>query len=149
MLVDVNILVHAVNRDAPRHERARTWWDDRLSDLAPVCLAWVTVLGFVRITTNSRVLPKPLTVGEAGGFVSSWLQQPCVRIIEPLEGHWDRVERLLRAAGTGGNLTTDAHLAALAVEHGCEVFSTDADFGRFAGLRWRNPLLDGSPDSGR
>lgn len=140
ILVDVNILVHAVNRDAPRHERARTWWDERLSDVKPVCLAWASVLGFARITTNRRIVPQTLTIEEAGGYVSSWLAQPCVRVLDPLEGHWTRVEGLLRLAGTAANLTTDAHLAALAMEHGCEVCSTDTDFARFPGLRWSNPL---------
>lgn len=140
MLVDVNILVYAANRDAPRHEQARTWWDERLSAAEPVGLAWVSILGFVRITTNPRIVPRPLTVDQADGLVSSWLHQPCVRIVEPLEGHWDRVAQLLRGAGVSGNLTTDAHLAALAMEHSCELCSTDADFGRFPGLRWRNPL---------
>jgi toxin-antitoxin system PIN domain toxin len=140
ILVDVNVLVHAVNRDAPRHERALSWWDDRLSDVEPVCLAWVTLLGFARITTNPRIVPKPLSLEAAGAYISSWLDQPCVRILEPLDGHWARVEGLLKAAGTAGTLTTDAHLAALALEHGCEICSTDADFRRFADIPWSNPL---------
>lgn len=140
ILVDVNILVYSVNRDAPRHERAREWWDDRLSGVKPVCLAWVSLLGFARITTNPRIVPRALTIEEAGGYISSWLEQPCLLVLEPLEGHWRRVEELLRLAGTAANLTTDAHLAALAMEHGCEVCSTDVDFARFPGVRWSNPL---------
>lgn len=141
ILVDVNILLQAINSDAPRHAEARTWWDAQLSDGKPVCLAWATVLGFVRIATNPRIFPRPLTVEETSEYVDLWLSRPCVRLIEPVEGHWERVRDLLAQAGTAGNLTTDAHLAALAVEHGCEVCSTDADFSRFPGLRYRNPLL--------
>ena len=140
ILVDVNLLVHAVNRDAARHDRARAWWDRQLSGTDPVRVAWATLFGFVRITTNPRIVPKPLSVDEASNCVSSWLSQPCLRTVDPLEGHWDRVVALLREAGTAGNLTTDAHLAALAMEHGCELCSTDSDFARFPGLRWHNPL---------
>jgi len=95
-------------------------------------------LGYVRVMTNPRIIAPPLSVDEALDDVSAWLGQPCVRVIEPLEGHWDLVASLLREAGTATNLTMDAHLAALAIQHGCEIWTTDADFGRFPGLRWRN-----------
>jgi len=142
ILVDVNLPVHAVNLDSPFHKKAKAWWDARLSDAKPVCLPWVTVLGFVRITTNRQVLAEPLSHTEALEYVDSWFGQPCIRTIDPLPGHWDLVRSLLDGAGSAGNLTTDAHLAALALQHGCEVCSTDADFGRFPGLRWQNPLAD-------
>ncbi len=140
LLVDVNIPIHAINRNSSQHERLRAWWDARLSDVQPVALPWVVCLGFVRIMTNPRIFAVPLTVADATGYVASWLAQPCVRVIEPLDGHWDLVTSLLEQAGTAANLTTDAHLAALAIQHGCELFSTDTDFARFPGLRWRNPL---------
>jgi toxin-antitoxin system PIN domain toxin len=140
-LVDVNVLLHAVNADAPRHQAAMSWWQARLSAEEPVFLAWVTILGFVRIATNARIVAAPLSVAEAGAYVREWLAQPSVRIATPLEGHWARVEALLASAGTAGNLTTDAHLAALAIEHGSEVCSTDTDFARFPGVRWCNPLV--------
>lgn len=148
ILVDVNLPVHAVNLDSPFHPAARDWWDEVLSGIEPVCLPWITVVAFVRITTNRRILPNPLSPAEAFAYVDSWFGQSCVRSIEPLPGHWELMKRLLDAAGTAGNLTTDAHLAALAIQHGCEVCSTDTDFARFPRLRWWNPLtsrdVDGS-----
>jgi toxin-antitoxin system PIN domain toxin len=98
------------------------------------------VFGFVRIVTNPRILAEPLSVSDAIAYVNGWFEQPCVQIVEPLDGHWGLAASLLEQAGTAGNLTTDAHLAALAIQHGCELCSTDTDFGRFPGLRWRNPL---------
>jgi len=141
ILVDVNLPVHAVNLDSPFHDKARAWWDSRLSGAEPVCLAWVTILGFVRITTSRLVLAQPLCHTEAFEYVDSWFGQPCVRTLDPLPGHWGLVRSLLDRAGTAGSLTTDAHLAALALQHGCEVCSTDTDFGRFPGLPWQNPIM--------
>jgi toxin-antitoxin system PIN domain toxin len=142
ILVDVNLPVHALNSNSPVHAKARRWWDAQLSGVSPVGLPWTVVFGFVRITTNPRMLAEPLTVSEATGYVRSWFEQPCVRTVEPLDGHWALAASLLEQAGTGGNLTTAAHLAALAIQHGCELCSTDTDFARFPRLRWRNPLLD-------
>ena len=142
VLVDVNLPIHAVNNDSPLHEGARDWWDETLSGVRPVGLAWVVASGFVRITTNRRIVARPLTPAEATEHVSSWFEQPCVRVLGPQPGHWRLATSLLEAAGTAGNLTMDAHLAALAIEHGCELCSTDSDFARFPGLNWRNPLVD-------
>lgn len=139
ILPDVNILIHAINSDSPRHQRMVSWWDTKLSGSSPVYLAWVTVIGFVRFTTSSRLLTRPMTTDESTSYVRSWLEQPCARTIAPLPGHWDLVESLLIKAGTAGNLTTDAHLAALAIQHGCTLYSTDNDFARFEGLRWEIP----------
>jgi toxin-antitoxin system PIN domain toxin len=138
ILVDVNIPIHAINIDSACHERVRTWWDGALSGAEPVVLPWATIFGFVRITTHPRVMVRPLSLPEASEYVQSWLAQPCVLTLDPTDGHWTLAEKLLRAAGTAGNLTTDAHLAALAIQHGCELYTTDADFGRFPGLRWKN-----------
>ena len=142
ILVDVNIPIHAINRDSPHHEQLRKWWDRRLSGSDPVGLAWVVCFGFVRIMTNPRVVMPPLPVQDALEYVSSWLDQPCTRLVQPRDGHWDLAASLLRAAGTAANLTTDAHLAALAIQNGCELCTTDNDFARFPGLRWRNLLLE-------
>lgn len=142
ILVDVNLPVHAVNLDSPFHPAARAWWDATLSGLEPVCLAWITVVGFVRITTDRRIVPDPLSPAQAFEYIDSWFGQPCVRSIEPLPGHWELMKQLLDAAGTAGNLTTAAHLAALAMQHGCDVCSTDTDFARFPRVRWRNPLRE-------
>ena len=138
IIVDVNIPIHAINRESRYHEHVRAWWDEQLSGTRPVGLAWVVCFGFVRILTNPRIIAPPLHVGDAIDYVSSWMKQPCTRIVEPLEGHWDLAASLLRQAGTAANLTTDAHLAALAMQHGCELYTTDTDFARFPDLRWHN-----------
>jgi hypothetical protein len=105
-----------------------------------VGLAWVAVLGFVRIATHRQVLERPLPVAVACAAARSWLAQPYVSVLHPGERHAEILFGLLEALGTAGNLTTDAHLAALAIEHQAQLQSTDRDFGRFPGLRWENPL---------
>lgn len=139
-LLDLNLLIYAVNRDSPRHRQAKAWLEEVLSGNEPVALPWNVILGFVRITTNSRILPGALSVEGAVSIVDSWLAQPVVKLISPGSEHWRILRALLITAGTAGNLTTDAHLAALAIEHGAELCSTDTDFARFAKLRWANPL---------
>ncbi|MGV3721302.1 MAG: type II toxin-antitoxin system VapC family toxin [Actinomycetota bacterium] len=140
ILPDVNVLIHAHNLDSPHHEAARAWWDATLSGVDRVALPWVAILGFVRITTNRAILTNPWTVDEALQRVEAWLERPNVRIVHPTEQHARLLAQLLRALGIAGNLTTDAHLAALAIEHGCTVYTTDADFSRFASLKRVNPL---------
>ena len=140
IIPDVNLLIHAYNSGSPVHDSARTWWEDVLSEPAPVGLPWVVILGFIRITTHLRVLAHPLTPEVACGHAESWLAQPNALLIHPGERHATILFGLLRNLGTAANLTTDAHLAALAIEHQSELNSTDADFTRFPGLRWRNPL---------
>lgn len=139
---DVNLLVHAYNAESPVHDRARTWFERVMSDPSPVGIPWVTALGFIRITTHPRVMTSPLSSASACGHVESWLAQPQVSVLHPGERHAAVLFDLLRRLGTAGNLTTDAHLAALAIEYQAELHSTDADFTRFSGLRWRNPLAD-------
>jgi len=119
------------------HAEAKRWWEELLSGDTQVGLAWVAALGFIRLTTHRLVLIKPLPVDTACDTVASWLERPQVTILHPGERHAEIVFALLRSLG---NLTTDAHLAALAIEHQCELHSTDGDFSRFTGLRWRNPL---------
>ena len=137
---DVNLLLHAYNANSLVHGEARAWWEDRLSGAESVGLAWVTVLGFIRIATTPRTAARPLHVREACDHARSWLSRPHVSIVEPGGRHAEVMFGLLEHLGTAGNLTTDAHLAALAIEHQAELHSTDADFSRFPGLRWRNPL---------
>lgn len=139
-IVDINLLLYAINRDAPNHKPARQWWESALSSAEPVGLAWLVVLGFVRIATHPRILPRPLSSQEALSLMESWLELPATRIVEPTARHWPIFRDLLGAAGTAANLTSDAHLAAIAIEHGATLYSTDRDFGRFSQLRWRNPL---------
>jgi toxin-antitoxin system PIN domain toxin len=141
ILVDANILLYAEDKASAQNEKARTWWDAQLSGSEPVCLCWPVLLAFVRIATNRRVFQRPLTLEEATQRVQSWLDQPCTRIVQPGEAHWSMLQRLLVEGQAVANLVSDAHLAALAIEHGCELHSSDSDFARFRGLRWRNPLL--------
>lgn len=139
-LVDLNLLIYAVNSDAPFHQAARRWWETCLSDADPVALAWVVVLGFLRITTNARIMPRPLTDQQSLDIMEEWLSQPSMMILSPTEKHWRILRQLITDSGTAGNMTTDAHLAALAIEHGATLYSTDNDFTRFSGLRWKNPV---------
>lgn len=142
ILPDLNLLVHAYNSDSPVHRPARRWWEGRMNAPGPVGLAWAVILGYVRITTHRGILTRPLPVGRACEHARSWLAQPQVTILHPGERHAEVAFGLLEELGTAGNLTTDAHLAALAIEYQAELHSTDADFSRFSGLRWRNPLSD-------
>ena len=140
IIVDVNLLVYAHNRAAPLHQRARQWWEGVITRQQPVGLAWAVAFGFVRLVTHPAVLQTPLAPLDAMTRVRGWLDQPEVRIIEPGPRHLELVEELFRATGVGGSLTTDTHLAAIAIEHQAELHSNDSDFGRFPGLRWVNPL---------
>jgi toxin-antitoxin system PIN domain toxin len=140
ILVDANILLYAEDELSPHHVAARKWWDGQLSGSSPICLTWTVLCAFVRIGTNSRVFQNPLSLEQATYRVDSWLKQPCVRIVHPTERHWTVLQRMLTEGQGTANLVTDAHLAALSIEHGCELVSTDADFARFPDIRWRNPL---------
>jgi uncharacterized protein len=140
ILPDVNLLVYAYNRDAPHHGAARAWWEGLLNGETTVALAWAVSCGFVRLMTHRAVLARPLDPVLAVRHVRSWLERPNVELLDPGPRHLEILERLLGELGVGGNLTTDAHLAALAIEHQCELHSNDTDFARFAGLRWRDPL---------
>ena len=140
IIPDVNILVHAYDAGFTHHEAAKAWWEDALTSGRPVGLAWAASLGFIRITTNRNIFEHPLAAREAVRIVRSWLEQPRVQLLVPGEQHGEIVFRLLEELGTAGNLTTDAHLAALALEYQAEIASTDNDFARFRGLRWFNPV---------
>jgi uncharacterized protein len=140
ILPDVNLLIHAYNTESPVHASARGWWEELMNGSQPVGLAWVVILGFVRITTHRQVLRNPLPVATACGCAQAWLARPCVSVVNPGERHAEILFRLLESLGTAANLTTDAHLAALAIEHQATLHSTDADFSRFPGLLWTNPL---------
>jgi len=140
ILVDVNILLYATDQTSTRHAAARTWLDQQLSGSAPVGLPWTTLLGFLRLATNPRVFPHPLTMDVAWRQMSSWLACDPAWTPTPAERHAPILGELLAQPGVHGNLVTDAHLAALAIEHGLTLCSTDGDFARFSGLRWLNPL---------
>ena len=140
ILPDLNTLIYTYNSDSPLHDRARLWWESLMSNTTPIGLAWVVILGFVRIATHRKILEHPLPVETACDHARSWLAQPQVSIIHPGERHADVLFHLLETVGAAGNLTTDAHLAALAIEYNAELHTTDSDFARFEGLRWLNPL---------
>ena len=140
ILVDANLLLYAEDSLSAQHIAAREWWDAQWSGVEPVALCWPVLTAFIRIGTNVRLHRRPLTLKEATERVQSWLDQPCVRIIQPTEQHWAMLQKMLRGGNATANLVSDAHLAALALEHNCALQSSDADFARFPGLRWKNPL---------
>jgi toxin-antitoxin system PIN domain toxin len=139
-VLDANLLLYATDTRSPRHAPARAWLERQLSGDETIALAWVVLLAFVRLSTNPRVFARPLAPERALDVVDSWLGQSCVVIVHPGDRHATVVRQLLKPFGTAGNLVNDAHLAALAIEHGAELNSCDADFSRFSGLRWINPL---------
>lgn len=139
-LIDANVLIYAANRAAPRHEAARAWVGHTLSGSETVAIPWVVALAFVRITTNPKVMSAPLNARAAFGYVRGWLDLPVVVTPEPTNRHPEILTELLERTGVGGNLVSDAHLAALAIEHGATLCSSDNDFARFPGLDWLDPL---------
>ena len=143
ILVDTNLLIYASVDSFSQYERARRWLDERLNGAAPVGLPWASLLGFLRVTTNPRVFERPTAVSDAWRQALAWLEAERVWIPQPTERHREILGKLLAAPGVHANLVPDAHLAALAIEHGLILCSTDGDFARFAGLRWENPLVAG------
>jgi toxin-antitoxin system PIN domain toxin len=140
ILVDANLLIYAVNVAAPQHVAARSWLDARMNSAARVGLPWASLLTFLRLVTNPRVFQRPLSMAGAWTQVDAWLGSGPAWVPAPTQRHAEILARLLAAPGVHGNLVPDAHLAALAIEHGLELNSTDGDFARFIGLSWRNPL---------
>jgi uncharacterized protein len=140
ILIDANLLIYAVNQDGRHHKEARQWLETVLSGREGVGLPWIVLLAFLRITTQAGILPRPLPIDAALDLIRDWLDSPNCSILEPGPDHARILRKLLLGAGAGGNLTNDAHLAAIAIERGAELCTLDRDFGRFPGLRWRNPL---------
>jgi toxin-antitoxin system PIN domain toxin len=140
ILVDANILLYAEDESSEHHRIAKTWWDQKLSETFPVCLCWPTINAYLRISTNSRVYQNPLTLDQATKRVESWMKQPCVRLIHSTPAHWEIFRKMMKEGQARANLVPDAHLAALAIENGCVLYSFDADFSRFPDLKWKNPL---------
>ena len=141
-LPDANLLLYAVNSDSSRHAAARDWLNRTLSGTETVGLAWLVLLAFVRLSTRAVVVREPLGVEQALDLVDIWICRPNTTVVNPTARHGDVLRELLEPLGTAGNLTNDAHLAALAVEHGAEVCSCDVDFTRFTGMAWVDPLRD-------
>jgi hypothetical protein len=140
ILVDANLLLYAYHTRAEQHEASRQWLETVLAGTDLVRFSWLTLWAFLRIGTNARVFEQPLTASEAADAVSSWLSQPVAGILEPGERHWEILRTLMREGQTAGPLVMDAVMAAIAIEHGAVLCTTDRDFARFPGLRWRNPL---------
>lgn len=140
ILPDVNLLVYAYNSDAPQHVRAKGWWERCVAGSQPVALPWVVCLGFLRVMTSRVALERPMAMATALDHLRSWLEQPSVRLLQPGPRHLAILKGFADAGVLSGALLTDAHIAALAIEHQALVHSNDSDFARFPGLRWINPL---------
>ena len=140
IIPDVNLLLYAYDRGAPHHITSRRWWEDLINGSDRVGVPWVVSTGFLRVITNPSVLARPASPPEAVDYVREWFQYPHVTPLDPGPDHMVHLRRNLLAAGVGGNLVADAHIAAIAIEYQAEVHSNDTDFSRFPGLLWRNPL---------
>lgn len=138
---DINLLVYAYNRDAPNHAAASVWWKNLMEGEQLVGLAWIVCLGFLRLMTHRKILTSPLEAHEALSHIQSWMDRPQVQILQPGPRHLQILASFSRHRLLSSALVTDAHLAALAMESQAELHSNDADFERFPGLRWRNPLI--------
>jgi uncharacterized protein len=139
-VIDVNLLLYATNADSFQHRAARDWLQAQLNGSAPVGIPWLAVLGFLRIATHPRASRTPLMMDVAWQWASDWLSAEPVWVPQPTERHATVLAQLLALPGMYGDLVSDAHLAALAIEHGLTLCSTDGDFARFPSLQWRNPL---------
>lgn len=139
-VLDVNLLLYAIDAESPKHDRARTFLDTAMRDEATIGLPWAVVTAFLRLTTNPRIFRTPLTVDQAIAVVDTWLARPNVALLEAGPAHWSVLRDLIHTDGTAANRVSDAHLAAIAIERGAELCSADADFARYPRLRWMNPL---------
>ncbi len=140
IIPDVNLLIYAFNDGVKEYDSARQWWEGLLNGAERVGIPWTVSTGFVRVMTNPRAIYPPVTPGRAVDWVQEWFDHSHIVPINPGSQHLSHMRRLLEAVGVGGKLVPDAHLAAIAIEYQAELHSNDADFARFPGLRWRNPL---------
>ncbi len=140
ILIDTNLWLYASLQESAQHSTAKTWLEATFNSDEPIALPWSVALAVLRISTQSRLMLQPLSPAQAMELVEGWLQHPLVEMVQPGPDHWSVLRLLIQEAGTAGNLTSDAHLAALAIEHNCTLCSADSDFRRFPGLRFRNPL---------
>ena len=141
ILIDANLLLYAYHPKAVQHERSRRWLEDCLNGSQLVRLTWLTVWAFLRISTNPRVFEFPFSIDETEAIVNTWLGHPLVGILEPGEQHWTILQTCMEKGQASGPLMMDAALAAIALEHGAVLHTTDQDFSRFPNLKWINPLL--------
>ena len=140
IVLDANLLLYAIYEDAPLHRKAKSWLESAISGPDAVGFSWNVLLAFLRLTTRPGLFRHPLSVETALDLIATWLEQPSATVIHAGPRHLRILRELLLPMGAGGNLTSDAHLAALAIEHGAELCSSDTDFARFQGLKWSNPL---------
>lgn len=140
ILIDTNVWLYACLSDTPHHPPCRAWLEEALSGEEPIALPWQVAVSVLRISTQSNLLSRPLTLEQALQLVRSWIEHPLVKVLTPGDRHWSILQDLLLQVGRAGNLSNDAHLAALAIEHNGSLCSADADFRRFPGLRLINPL---------
>jgi toxin-antitoxin system PIN domain toxin len=140
ILPDANLLIYAVDKGSPLHRKAKSWLEDAMSGPETIGLPWNVLLAFLRLTTRRGPLRNPLSPAQAFDVVDNWLGEPSVTVVHPGPRHARLLRDLVEPLGIGGNLTSDAHLAAIAIEQGAELCSSDTDFARFHGLRWRNRL---------
>jgi toxin-antitoxin system PIN domain toxin len=141
ILVDVNLLVFAQNADSPFHRIAKEWWDSELRAKSPIAIAWLTVVAFIRLSTSPQVMSNPLSTAASTAQMNNWLSLPNIQIANPGAKHWTIFHDLINRHKLTGSSVTDAHLAALAIEHGWQLCTADHGFSRFQALRWRNPIL--------
>lgn len=137
---DINLLLYAMHKESDHHDAAWMWWESALRGSEHIGFGWSVLTGYVRVATNHRSMSLPITVEQAFSHTRAWLAAPRTRLLSPGVEHLHVMERLLAPLGRGGNLVTDAHIAALAIEHGGTVYSADTDFGRFDRVQWVNPL---------
>ena len=140
IIPDANLLIYAYNSALPEHASAKEWWRKLMGGGETIGLAWVVSLAFLRITTQRRIVSNPYSLEDACGIVAEWHKQPNVTAVQPGPRHLELLTSLLSASGGSGNLVTDAHLAALAIENSAEVHTNDSDFARFPDVKWRNPI---------
>jgi uncharacterized protein len=141
ILIDANLLLYAYDSSSEHHNKARIWLEKILSEPQAVRVAWVTILAFLRISTNRKIFENPFTISEATSIAQQWLEHSTVDLLHPTERHWAILSKLLKDGQANGPLVMDAHLAALAIEHGAKLNTTDKDFSRFDDLQVVNPLL--------
>jgi toxin-antitoxin system PIN domain toxin len=141
ILVDANVLIYAIDEDAPQHPPARQWLERAFSGIEPIGLPWIVLLAFVRLVSRPAIVRHPLSAEAALGYVDEWLALPAVQAVAPGPGHWPVVRTLLASAGTAGNLTTDAHIAALALELAAPICTADRDYLRFPGVKLVGPFV--------
>ena len=139
-IVDLNVPPYAINKDSAHHNQVHEWWEGAVNGDEPVGLPWIVLLGFLRLSTNPRVFSEPLATEQALERVDAWLSHPNIKLVLERQEHWNTLKRLLGVTGAAGNLTTDAHLSALAIAYGASLVSCDSDFARFRELRYENPL---------